>query len=102
MTILYKIVYTVFNELSGIEMRKQPINFRFKRHTLSILMLLEKKLHTSKTNVVEKALEFYAEKKLKSAHPFMKHAGILAHEDADVMLSLIRKDRRNKNIKAKL
>lgn len=81
---------------------KKPINFRLKRQTLLILSLLEKKLHTSKTAVVEKALEFYAGQKLKHANAFMRHAGILSDEDTDTMLNVIKKSRVNKTIKVKL
>lgn len=81
---------------------KKPINFRLKQQTLLILSLLEKKLHTSKTAVVEKALECYANQKLKYVNPFMRHVGIFSDEDADIMLSTIKKSRVNKVIKVRL
>ncbi|EKD77042.1 MAG: hypothetical protein ACD_42C00498G0011 [uncultured bacterium] len=81
---------------------KKPINFRLKQQTLLILSLLEKKLHTSKTAVVEKALEYYASQKLKHYNPIMQFAGIFSDAESDEMLSVIKCDRRNKDIKVKL
>lgn len=81
---------------------KKPINFRFKQQTLLILSLLEKKLHTSKTAVVEKALQFYADQKLKHHNPMMRFAGMFSDAESDEMLSVIKHDRRNKNIRTKL
>jgi hypothetical protein len=84
------------------QLRKKPINFRLTRQTLLLLTMLEKKLHTSKTAVVEKALQFYADQKLKFDNPVMQYAGIFAEKDADEMLVSIKRDRRNKTIKTKL
>lgn len=84
------------------QLRKKPINFRLTRQTLLLLTLLEKKLHTSKTAVVEKALQFYADQKLKFDNPVMQYAGIFSEKDADEMLVSIKRDRRNKTIKTKL
>ena len=84
------------------QLRKKPINFRLTRQTLLLLTLLEKKLHTSKTAVVEKALQFYANQKLKFDNPVMQYAGIFSEKDTDEMLASIKRDRRNKTIKTKL
>lgn len=78
---------------------KKAVSFRFKKNTLIILNRLKEKFHTTKTDIVEKALAFYAEEKLKSDNPLMKHAGIFSAEEADAMLVDIKKSRRNKNIK---
>ena len=84
------------------QLRKKPINFRLTQQTLLLLTLLEKKLHTSKTAVVEKALQFYANQKLKFDNPVMQYAGIFSEKDTDEMLASIKRDRRNKTIKTKL
>lgn len=82
--------------------RKKPINFRLTHQALMILALLEKKLHTSKTAVIEKALQFYADQKLKFDNPLMQYAGILSEKESDDMLVAIKSDRKNKKIKTKL
>ena len=51
---------------------RKAISFRFKKNTLITLARLEQRLHTTKTDVVEQALTFYADKKLKSDNPLMK------------------------------
>ena len=81
---------------------KKSANFRLSHQTLVILTLLEEKLHTSKTAVVEKALQYYANQKLKSNNALMQFAGILSSAESDNMLLIIKNDRRNKKIKAKL
>ena len=81
---------------------KKAINFRLNKNTLFILTLLEQQFHTSKTDVVEKALAFYADKKLKTHNPLMQYAGVFSDEDADTMLTTIRRSRRNKKIKVDL
>jgi len=81
---------------------RKAISFRFKKNTLVILARLEQKLHTTKTDVVEQALTFYADKKLKSDNPLMKYAGAFSDEEADAMLMEIKRSRRNKTIKVKL
>ena len=82
--------------------RKKPINFRLTHQALLVLALLEKKLHTSKTAVIEKALQFYADQKLKYDNPLMQYAGMLSDHESDEMLVAIKRDRKNKTIKIKL
>lgn len=82
-----------------VQLRKKPINFRLTQHTVLILSLLEKKLHTSKTAVVEKALQFYANQKLKPKNPLMQFAGAFSDKEADSLLLTIKRDRRNKKLK---
>lgn len=81
---------------------KRPANFRLSHQAMLILIRLEEKLHTSKTAVVEKALEYYADQKLKLRNNLMRYAGILSEKESNTMLSIIKNDRRNKNIKVKL
>lgn len=81
---------------------KQPVNFRLSQHALSILALLEKKLHTSKTAVIEKSLLFYVEQKLKSHHALMKFAGVLSEKTSDDMLNIIKENKHNKRLKVAL
>ena len=74
---------------------KQAVNFRLSNHATAILALLVAKLNTSKTAVVEEALDVYAEKKM-AEHPLLKYVGVLNDEDADEMLTAIKSSRKNK------
>lgn len=82
--------------------RKRPMNFRLRHQVLIILARLEKKLHKSKTAVVETALEYYANQKLKLDNPIMRFAGVFSAQESEDMLSVIKSDRVNKEIKIKL
>lgn len=81
---------------------KKPANFRLSHQAMLILVRLEEKLHTSKTEVVEKALQYYANQQLKLNNTLMRFAGIFSEKESDEMLSIIKDDRRNKTIKVKL
>lgn len=81
---------------------KQLMSFRLSIHSLHILADLEKIMHTSKTNIIEKALEIYAKKKKISHHPLAKFAGSLNNKEATKILNIINSSRRNKNKKPTL
>jgi hypothetical protein len=76
---------------------KQVVNFRLNEKTISVLAMLEKKLHASKTAIVEKALEMYARKELLQQKRILKFAGSLNIKDADTMLACIRENKHNKD-----
>lgn len=77
---------------------KKALNFRLNHQAIILLTMLEEKLHTSKTAVIEESLEYYAKMKLKTKNPLMRYAGILSDGTADKMLVIIKKDRKNKKM----
>lgn len=77
---------------------KQVINFRLSEQALSALTLLEKKLHCSKTAIVEKALQVFAKKELTNQARILKFAGALSQKEADRMLTSIAENKHNKDI----
>ncbi len=81
---------------------KQAVNFRLTNRAISTLCLLESKMHTSKTDIVEKALQFYAAKELSRQSELLGFAGILSDQEADAMLMVIRSNKNNKELKVKL
>ncbi|HLD84456.1 MAG TPA: hypothetical protein VI844_01650 [Coxiellaceae bacterium] len=82
---------------------KTAINFRLNRRALLLLSLLKEKLHTSKTDVVEKALQHYASQKLNAKQStLMQYAGILSEQESDRLLVTIKNDRHNKVMRVKL
>lgn len=81
---------------------KQVVNFRLNSQTINVLSILEKKLHTSRTSIVEKAIQFYAKKELSSQQALLKFAGTLSSEDADTMLESINNNKLNKEIDIEL
>lgn len=81
---------------------KQVVNFRLSSHAISTLSILERELHASKTAIVEKALQFYAKKKLSYKNLLLEYAGILDENEASLMLAAIESNKHNKDIKAEL
>ena len=72
---------------------KQAVNFRLSRQSIATLAMLEKKLHTSKTAIIEQALQNYAKKKIANQDTLMSYAGILSEHEADDMLHIIKSSR---------
>jgi predicted transcriptional regulator len=68
---------------------KQVVSFRLSEQTIDVLTMLERKLHYSKTAVIEKALQLYAKKELVNQSLILKYAGVLSKQDADTMLASI-------------
>jgi hypothetical protein len=81
---------------------KQVVNFRLSAQALNVLATLEKKLHYSKTAIVEKALQFYAKKQLAKQSLILQYAGALSHQDADAMLVSINQNKNNKDLQVDL
>lgn len=75
---------------------KQVVNFRLNSKAISVLSLLEEKLHTSKTSVVEMALLEFAKKNLIKQNNLLEFAGVLSDSEADNMLSDIKTSKHNK------
>ncbi|MBA2651143.1 MAG: hypothetical protein H0U73_02560 [Tatlockia sp.] len=81
---------------------KQVVNFRLSEQAINVLGVLEKKLHYSKTAIVENALQLYAKKELAKQATILKYAGSLNKKDADGMLVSIHENKHNKDIQADL
>ena len=81
---------------------KQVVNFRLSEQGVSILTMLESKLHCSKTAVVEKALQMYAKKELANQSRILKYAGVMKPHEADNMLNIIANNKDSKDIQVTL
>ena len=77
---------------------KHAFNFRFDEKTVVALSVLQKKLHVSKTAVIEKAIHAYVKRELSSQQKLLVFAGILSSEDADAMMDVIKSEKHNKNM----
>jgi len=78
---------------------KRAVNFRLNQEAIKILLVLNQQLHLSKTEILERALYRYAERKLKTKVGLLKYAGTLDHEQADKMLVDIKQSRVSKDHK---
>ena len=81
---------------------KQAVNFRLSNKAIATLSLLEGVLHTSKTAIIENAIQVYAKFSSVSKNPLVKYAGILSEDESDSMLEDIKGARHNKELKIKL
>ena len=81
---------------------KQVVNFRLNHQAIIALSMLEKKLHTSKTAIIEQALQFYAKKELAGQKSILPYAGILNEQDATLMLETIQSSKHNKDLEIDL
>lgn len=83
-------------------MKKRAASFRLSNQATLTLSFLEQKMGTSKTDIIERALQFYAKKKIANQDTLMGYAGILNEKEADHMLDTIKSSRRNKKLGVKL
>lgn len=81
---------------------KQAVNFRLSNKAITTLSFLEERLHTSKTAIIENAIQVYAKSKELSKNPLIKYAGILSEDEGHAILKTIKDSRHNKNFSAKL
>ncbi len=77
---------------------KQVVNFRLSHQAITALSMLEDKMHTSKTAIIEEALQLYAKKVLFPRGEIFDFAGILNDEEADLLLKNIQSSKVNKDI----
>jgi hypothetical protein len=77
---------------------KQAVNFRLDEVTLTTIDVLAKDLHTTKTDIIEKAVEQFATSTANRRNALMQFAGSLTAKDADSMLSAIQMDKSSKDV----
>ncbi len=81
---------------------KQAMNFRLTPQTILTLSTLEKKMHLSKTTIVEQAVRYYAKNKITKKPYLLDYAGILNEKEAEKMLAIIKSSRQNKDLETEL
>jgi predicted transcriptional regulator len=77
---------------------KQAANFRLDETVLNTIATLAKDLHTTKTDIIEKAVAQFAATTTHKRNALMQFAGALGKNDADSILSAIQKDKNSKDI----
>lgn len=77
---------------------KQAVNFRLDETILTTIAILAKDLHTTKTDIIEKAVAQFATSKANRRNSLMQFAGSLNANDADSLLSAIKMDKNSKDI----
>ncbi len=62
---------------------KQAMSFRFSNRTITRLSVLSKKLHLSKTDILERAINCYAKRQIRSQSDLIEFAGVFSEEAAN-------------------
>lgn len=81
---------------------KRAVNLRLEESVIYTLNQLASDLHTSKTDVVEKAIEFFLKQNHIQQHGLLQFAGKLKANDADGMLEDIKTAKNSKDFKLEL
>jgi hypothetical protein len=81
---------------------KQAANFRLDETILTTIAVLAKDMHTTKTDIIEKAVAQFAASTANKRNTLMHFAGLLTATDADSMLSAIHTDKNSKGIDMQL
>ena len=75
---------------------KRAINIRLEEKIILTLEQLSDELHTTKTDIVEKAIQLFSKQKKQEANTLLQYAGILDNRTADSILKVIEKDKNSK------
>ena len=76
---------------------KRAINLRLEENVIVTLNQLSEELHTTKTDIVEKAINFFSKQNNIQQNQLLSFAGKLKKSDADAMLQAIEKDKNSKD-----
>jgi hypothetical protein len=77
---------------------KQATNFRLEQDVLTTISVLANDLHTTKTDVIEKAVIQYAASLGTKRNSLLQFAGSLDANEADTILNTIYLDKNSKDI----
>ena len=76
---------------------KRAVNLRLEESVIITLNQLSQELHTTKTEVIEKAIEFFSKQNNLKSNELLQFAGKLKNNDADNMLQTISNDKNSKD-----
>ena len=76
---------------------KKAVNLRLEERIIVLLNNLSEEFHTTKTEIVEKAIERFSNENKKRQNRLMDFAGKLGGKEAESMLEAIRKEKNSKD-----
>ena len=76
---------------------KKAVNLRLEERIIVLLNNLSDEFQTTKTEIVEKAIERFSRESRKKQNHLMDFAGKLGDKEADRMLEAIRNDKDSKD-----
>ncbi len=81
---------------------KRAINVRLEDNIILTLEKLSNEMHTTKTDVIEKAIQLFSKQKNKKSSNLMQFAGMLDESNADSILESIKNDKSSKDFSVNL
>ncbi|MFP4332610.1 MAG: hypothetical protein ACLFQJ_04865 [Campylobacterales bacterium] len=81
---------------------KRAVNLRLEDSVIATLNSLSEELHTTKTDVVEKAIQLLSKESKTKQNNLLQFAGKLGTNEADKMLDSIANDKNTKNFELEL
>ena len=81
---------------------KRAVNLRLDESMIYTLNKLANELNTTKTEIVEKALNLFYKTKQKEENNLLKFAGILKSNEADKLLNEIKNNKNSKEFEINL
>lgn len=76
---------------------KRAVNLRLEENVIVTLNQLADELKTTKTEIVESAIEFFSRKNGKNKSNLLQYAGKLNKSESDKMLSAIKESKNTKD-----
>jgi len=81
---------------------KRAVNLRLEENVIITLNQLSEELHTTKTDIIEKAINFFSKQNNIQHNQLLDFAGKLKKSDADTILQTITTDKNSKDFKLDL
>ena len=81
---------------------KRAVNIRLDEQIICMLNQLAEELETTKTEIVERAIELFSKEKKIEQNNLLQFAGIIKPSEADAMLRAISEDKNSKDVDFKL
>ena len=81
---------------------KRAINVRLEENVVLTLEKLSNELHTTKTDIIEKAIQMFSKQKNKKNSNLMQFAGVLDSRNAEKILYAIENNKFSKDFVADL
>ena len=76
---------------------KRAVNLRLEENVIITLNQLSEELHTTKTDIIEKAINFFSKQNKIQQNQLLDFAGKLKTKDADAILQTITNDKNSKD-----
>jgi len=75
---------------------KRAVNLRLEESVIVTLNQLTEELHTTKTEIIEKAINFFSQQNQLKHNQLLQFAGKLKSNDAEIMLQNIKDGKNSK------